>query len=372
MSAVSVINTQQIIDKYIDPILDETYIHLNHIKMIVTILLYIFSLRVVGERLFSFKVWELKNEIIKLRKKGNILTNDFDEIKMIIDFSQFICIDYVGIYHFIDEKNIKISETTNPSQSNVKYILYNMIKIFIYDRELLFPFTNHTEDKYSYLKKYGYNNVTEKEDYTTFKKFKDNFIDQFWNLFNYLDKLIDDFKLNVLFKIKYSFLYELTDIVVNCMFSNSNYSNHYNFTEQQCDERTLLNIGKSYYKYNDIIQKYINYTKEINTNLQNKLTNLNMKLKSMDITIETINKIAENVNKCIELIDKLSELSKSINIGFHNHIKIILKTSTLTEDNIDDHFSPDNVNYLDSLYVLEREIDKIDEINFNGDGELMI
>lgn len=339
------------IDRDINPILDETYIRLNHIKILINILLYIFSLKVVGGRINSPEVLKLKNQIIESKKKGDKLINDFNDIKMIIDFSKFIFGNYQGIYHYIDEKYNKKGGIIKPSRSDVTFILYRMTRIFIYDRELLFPFTDHTENKIKYLIKYNYNYVTEQEDYKIFEKFKKNFIDQFWTLFDDLDKLIDDLKLDVIFKIKYSFLYKLVDIAVNCMFSNTNnsYSNNYDFTKCIYSNRTLLNISKSYDIYYNIVNIIIENIKNINETLQDKLTECNRFLNSISSATTIIGSIKKNVINRISQMVEFSNLSTDINYVIINHIEKILTTSELNEHKINTEFRTDFFKYNNSI-----------------------
>jgi hypothetical protein len=351
---------ERIIDINIHHMLDETYIHLNHIKMIVSILLYIFSLRIVEGRILSPEVLSLKNKIIKLIGKCDILINDFDEIKMIVDYSNFICGNYQGIYHFIDEIYKIYNPTGQIIESKVKYILYKMIRIFIYDRDLLYPFTNHNEAKNDYLIKYNYVHKTHifKRNYSVFSHFKKKFINKFFYLFNSLDKLIDNFKLDAIFEFKYTFLYKLTDIAVKRIFTNDKYKNDnpaFDYTGLSIDGRTLFNINSSYNKYYVIIIKYIRNIKDMNMTLQTKLISFNTELNSMDITTESIDKIAQVVDKLDELIGKLFELSKEINIRFYNHIKIILKKSTLTLDTINNKFKDDFNKYDETIKQLEDE-----------------
>ena len=56
---------QQIIDRDIHPVLDKTYINLNHINIMVIILLYIFGLKIVGDNILGLELLNLKDEIIK-------------------------------------------------------------------------------------------------------------------------------------------------------------------------------------------------------------------------------------------------------------------------------------------------------------------
>jgi hypothetical protein len=358
---MSVVSVENFLSHYnrihrdIDPILDETYIRLNHIKIKVTILLYIFGLKIIEGRIITSEVFNLKKIIFKLKEKGDTLAYDFNDIDMIISFTKFIFGNYHGIYHYINawnEEKEEIDDITKLSKTTVKNILYKMLRIFIYDRELLFPFTNHNENKKKYLIKYNYSNATERENYTLFENFKKKFINQFWDLFDDLDKLIDDLKLDAIFKIKYSFLYMVVDIAIQCMFSNTDnsYSNNYNFTEQQYNERKLIDIIKGLY-YN-LVNNIINNIKEINKILQDKLTKFNMDLNSTSITKDEIDVIKQNITECTEQMEKLSELSKNIN----RHIEKILTTSSLTIHNDVTQFGSNLSNYNNYIEQLKTKI----------------
>lgn len=222
--------------------------------------------------------------------------------------------------------------------SEVTCILYRMIRIFIYNRQLLFPFTNHNKNK----------------SYSTFN--------EFWDLFDDLDKLIDDLKLDSIFKIKYSFLYEIIDIVVKCIFKNGSYSNYYNFTDHPYTESTestditLSNISQSYIKYYDIVKEdFIAPIKEINETLQEKITKCDIDLNLIDITIEEISSISEDVEILMKQMEKLSKLSKIINDKFHDHIKEIFTNSILTEKQLYNQFESDFYRYMKSIEILKTE-----------------
>ena len=329
---------QQIINEQIHPILDESYIHLNHIKIMVSILLYIFSLKVIEKRVVTPEVLNLKNKIIKFRKKEILLINDFDEIRMIIEFFKFICNNHIGVYNYIEARWNKIKIMGDKTLSEVTCILYRMIRIFIYNRQLLFPFTNHNKNK----------------SYSTFN--------EFWDLFDDLDKLIDDLKLDSIFKIKYSFLYEIIDIVVKCIFKNGSYSNYYNFTDHPYTESTestditLSNISQSYIKYYDIVKEdFIAPIKEINETLQEKITKCDIDLNLIDITIEEISSISEDVEILMKQMEELSKLSKIINDKFHDHIKEIFTNSILTEKQLYNQFESDFYRYMKSIEILKTE-----------------
>jgi methyl-accepting chemotaxis protein len=339
----------------IDPILDETYLRINHLKIKVAVLLYIFGLKIIEGRIVTSEVFNLKNIIFKLKEKGDTLVNDFNDIHIIIDFLNFIFRNYQGIYYYIDAMYKHLGGIIKPSQSIVKNILYKMVSVFIYDRELLFPFTNHNEDKKKYLINYNYNDATDQEDYTIFEKFKEKFLYKFWDLFDDLDKLIDSLKLNVIFKIKYSFLYTVVDIVIQCIFSNTDnsYLNNFDFTEQQYNERKLLDISKSYNVYYNLVNNIIEHIKEINKTLQDKLTKFNTDLNSMNITKNEIESISQNLTNYTEQMEKLSELSNNINDNINKHIEKILTTSTLTEQEINNQFGTDLSEYNNSIEKLK-------------------
>lgn len=346
---------KRIIDIKIHPVLDESYIHLNHIKMIVSILLYIFGLRIIEGQILSPEVLSLKNKIIKLIENFDVLIDNFDEIQMIIEYSEFIFGNYQGIHHFISEIYIKYYPKEKIIiDSKVRYILYKMIRIFIYDRDLLFPFTNHNQAKNTYLIKYNYvlKDYVFKHNFNVFSNFKTKFINKFFELFDNLDKLIDKFKLDAIFELKYSCLYELTDIAIENMTQMKSYTKH-DYTAKFYSKRTLLNIKNSYLEYYIAISDYISIIKNMNNTLQDKLDLFNMELKSIDITIESIDKIAQVVDNLVKLNVKLLNLSKNININFYKHIKVILQKSTVL--GIEKMFNDSFTRYRDTIDDLERE-----------------
>jgi hypothetical protein len=370
---------QQIIDRDIHPVLDKTYINLNHINIMVIILLYIFGLKIVGDNILGLELLNLKDEIIKLKKKTNTLINDYDELKMIVELSQFMLSDYVALYNYIDERWIemnknktlntkKISPSTSQpppiTKDKVENILNEMIRIFIYDRTLLTPFIHHQERKLEHLKAYKYTTESDSDKYITFDKFKDSFIGKFWSLFENLKKLIDYLNLDIIFNIKYSFLYEFTTIAIESMFKSGTYSQNFKFIDiisrNTTTTRTPANISMSYQNYYNIVKReIIDKIDGINDKLKYKINECENSLSN--ITTNNISSIRNDVNELAVAIDKIFELSNDINDMFNDHVKQLYGLPVRTEDEIKDSnkLNNDFNKQINSIKELDTKINSI-------------